>query len=665
LNNDQPLFGIENFNKATNVFLNTRSEFYNHLKIINKKNNTSFVKEYTLYEGVVGSGNLPIFIKTKNKINLGDNKLFLTHLDEKTLLITLNDLDKFNIMQLCKKLGVHKVQGEGNTKTELEKNQLISKLLKLNSRFFELTYPINKDEISSKIGNPLKAIHHLLTVNTYQIDERLVYTYSSNAVEFDAERINCKDCMPHSDHKIIITNGGVGKSTLVNLTTGEPGFENSSIAGLIGFATADKKVEGRLANRTKASCLEELQEEKGSELFTKLHTLMEQGEITIARGLTLDIKSWSSLTFQGNPKIPKTDDNLQDYLMTKEFLDFLSKISENTEPFSRRIAFIHFDKNTKTLKGKGMKDFDKTVQIIRTISEGWKKEFTDLFFNEKVTDWLNKDYSDDYKELIKNIMSNTSERSINEFFKGQLKSHRHCKGMALKLSWLDVGLETYWKTGKVDIKTLLLTANNHLLKIQNLNIKSFNNIIGSLSSGVFDKLCRYNLENLSPTYLKYALFTLFFHVKGQIVEADKIIPLSLIKQHYDDVKDKENISFGNKYNSYSRVVQQFNNFKIKDSVLNEFGLKYVSSDQSFVIFDPVSLTRYVSIYFQEAEYNEYNEYSNHPKSDNNIKNEEKKSSTMSTIGTKLYPMYPVPCVSSKKNPGDGLERLENIEEVVE
>lgn len=621
-------FGISNFNNSTNVFICDKGEIYNHLRQINKNKSVYYEIQYSLYEAMIGQGNRPIIIKTNYKIDKGDSKLYLKLLDKEDLSDMLQYIKQGGLNILCKIL---KVNTSNKNKEYRERSEIIADLLNLDYVFFEPMLPIDKEEIKN-IGNPLKKIIELLKHKTTQIDETLIYIYASDIPEIDCSLISPRDYMPYSDHKIIITNGGVGKTSLGYRVIGESGFEKSSEAGILGFADAKNKNAGRLHNRTKHSFLEEIQEEKESELFSKCHTLMEQGEMSITRGITLNIQSYSGLTFQGNPKIKQEDNNnnLKDFLIMKEFINFLDKISTNCEPFARRIGLTLFDKNIKTIIGTGKEDEERIIQIIRTVAEGFKKEFTSLFFDKDILKWLNNEFPNDYKNLILTYSDQAPDNKLKDYLKGQINSYRHCKGIALRLAWLDKGLKSLWDNGKINIKGLIDSAEEHLENIKKINIKSYSNIISSLNSESYEEILKYNIKNIKPEYVKLAVYTLFEWIIDNPENQDKIIPLIEIESYFKVVKQKLEIENNCVYRSYARVKNFTNNYKGNFfNLLSDFSLDYDKSNESFIILNSEKIKQYSNLY--KKCYNTINTFNT-----DNTKQEDNNNSTNSTNSTNNY-----------------------------
>lgn len=624
-------FGFTNFNKGTVVFISDK-KIYDHMESYDNENNHYFIKKYSVFEGTIGSGNKPIIIITAKKLKSGDSTLFLKLLSKEKIEKVLWNMKMWGFNDLCKRLRVSTTDSKGKM---LEKKEIIERILCLNNTFYEPSTPIKLSELK-KHKNILKLVKELISYNLNQYEEELIEIYASDIPEVNPNLIQPRAYMPFSPHKIIITNGGTGKSTFLHVVTGEGGFEKPTEASLLGFADANKKKEGELHNRTKQCYMEEMQEEKEDNLFGKLHTYMEQGEITTARGIGVSCKGYSGINFQGNPPKEETyETKLTDLVMIKMFNTFLGKISNNNEPFSRRIALTIFNKNIKKLRGTSInhEDIQKNIQIIRAIAEEFSEPFTKIFFHEKISNWLNEPYDSDYISELNNIIQKCKDRTITEFLNGQKESFRHSRGMSLRLAWLEVGLNSYINNGSVDYDLLIKESEFFFQRIKKMNIRSFFNIINSLDNESYKTIERYSIKTIKPDYVKYMIYTLFeWWIDNKDSENKiNIVPLDLIMNYYKFVKEKNNITENNVYRSYSRLKNYFNDYRGDlTKIFHEYSLDYDKKNSYFIILNSDTFDRKVKLY---ESFNNTNNTDNTNNYENN-KNNNKNNNTNNTNNTK-------------------------------
>lgn len=592
-------YGIYNFNYSTNVFVDKDGELFDRLEPIEKNKGVHFNISYSLYVGVVGQGNKPIIIKSRYKIDKGDNKLYLKPLDEEELSNTIWELKQEALERLCKLLRVKLRKGDGKDRENRPREELIVDFLNLDFVFFELMLPIDKEEIK-QIGNPSMTISKILK-NGLSKDGLLDYVSMADIPEVNPNLIEPRNYMKYAPHKIIITNEKVGKSFNSLIITGESALERPTEAGLLGFADAKGKSYGKLHGRTKQTYIEEVQEEKTEEIFGKCHTYMEIGETYIARGIGINIFGHSGITFQGNPKDKEnvTESTLLDYLMIKQFRDFLNVISKNVKPFASRIGLTLFDDKLQKVRGKPSNNdiIDKGHKVIKTIAEGFRDEFTVLFTEEEIVSFLNEEYDQDYKNTVLSISQSCTDKTVKDYIEGQTGAYRHTKGIALRLAWLDKGLESLWDKGKVDIDELLESAEEHLETLKKRNIKSYTNIINLLNSEVYEEILKYNVKSIKPDYLKLAVYTLFEWIIDNPESTDKIIPLSEIEEYFRVVKGVLGIGVNHVYRSFSRVKEFVNNYKGNiSSLLSDFGLDFDRLNCSFIILNGEKVKQQAPLY---------------------------------------------------------------------
>lgn len=596
---DNEFFGIKNFNKSTPVIINSKSKIYDHL-IENTHNGVLNCETiFSLWSGNVGAGNKPVIIKTDSKLILGDNDLYLKTMPREEVLTMLFNTKQKAILALCKLLSVKDKIGD----VQREKEELICDLAD-SMRFVELILPINKEDIIS-LGPPYAVISSILK-NGLEKDWLIDYLSLAVIPEVNQQKIAPDHYMRYSPNQILITNSKTGKSFNSLIVTGEPSLERPTEAGLLGFASADRQTHGILHGRVKHTFVEEIQEEKGEELFGKCHTYMENGQTQIARGMRVNVKGCSGITFQGNPKIDSsqinadTSGNLLDFLTIKEFQQLLTKISTNAEPFASRIGVTVFNTKLKTVEGKPHNnDPNKHAhKIIQTYAQAWRDEFTALFFNEAVLTWLNASFDEEYKRVVKVVVEGCADKITQRYLTGQLNSWRHTKGIALRLAWLEVGLCSLWSAGSTDIDELLANAEDHFSQLKKINLASFQNIV-CLTESESDQLLKYKINAIAPEFLKLGLFSLFEWSLANLNSKDDMIPLSALEPYFSFVKEKLSIDVNGGYRSFARVSKLVQGFQGSyDSVFDPFFVKFDKSDSAFIILKRGDLDKCAQAYLK-------------------------------------------------------------------
>jgi hypothetical protein len=386
-------------------------------------------------------------------------------------------------------------------------------------------------------------------------------------------------------------------------TLPEPVVSDFSSANLLGFATAEKKVRGKLDGRTRATILDEMQEIKDEEVLGRLLTYMAQGECQISKGVGVKCRGHSTLVFQGNPKsASKEIDNkiVQLFGFVRQFRDFLTKISTNARALSKRIGEVNVGLDYETITGEGVseQDFEKGQQIIRTIAESSRDGFTDLLKNSKVDKWITKSHSKEYCDKIDSLIKECEDYLTKEFLEGQKINYRGVRGGAIRRAWLKVGLSKFFNNEKLsgeEVDEILESAEDFYNILLAKNFKSYASIIKSLNSEeLYGSILETNLQNLRPLYAKIMFFSLFEYRLNSNSE-DKIIHINLLEDCFKDLKEKRD--FSRKYEYFSRIKEPFIEHRGHLRFhLSEFGLDYDKSLNSFIVENTAKFSKILEVY---------------------------------------------------------------------
>jgi DNA primase catalytic core len=594
--------GIRQFNKPTKLFTPKDNVVYTH-KIYRLRNNASyFDTDYDLYKAFVAAGNDPIFITSSkyDKIESGETKLYLVPLIESEVKQILFDMAKARF--LYEFVAMHLKMSVKDT----EPDELIEKILLKHKRysppiFFKKTLAIPKEELKN-----IKDYYELIrecVASGVKGDSNIDDSYISLIPEANPERLSPFAYMKSANHTLTITNSAVGKTTKGMIVTGEPVVSDFSSANLLGFATAEKKVRGKLDGRTRATILDEMQEIKDEEVLGRLLTYMAQGECQISKGVGVKCRGHSTLVFQGNPKsASKEIDNkiVQLFGFVRQFRDFLTKISTNARALSKRIGEVNVGLDYETITGEGVseQDFEKGQQIIRTIAESSRDGFTDLLKNSKVDKWITKSHSKEYCDKIDSLIKECEDYLTKEFLEGQKINYRGVRGGAIRRAWLKVGLSKFFNNEKLsgeEVDEILESAEDFYNILLAKNFKSYASIIKSLNSEeLYGSILETNLQNLRPLYAKIMFFSLFEYRLNSNSE-DKIIHINLLEDCFKDLKEKRD--FSRKYEYFSRIKEPFIEHRGHLRFhLSEFGLDYDKSLNSFIVENTAKFSKILEVY---------------------------------------------------------------------
>jgi hypothetical protein len=594
------------FNISSKLFLGQKCKIYEHVIEIEKGKSVYHKTDFSIYEATRGAGNTPNYIITKQKISSGDNqRIYLTYVRRDELASYLEDLeDNFLRRDLCKRLYIKTSKGEGKDREPRDKIEIIEDILKRKSLFFKLLSPLDKKHLEN-IDNFLELAEKCLKYKSKTVSDKLTYLSASHIPEVDPDLIQPNSYMKYADHEIVITEGGEAKTNQTETITGKPTVLEATAPNLLGSSDGKIKFEGRLHKSTEVVGVEEIQTIEDN-VLEKLPNYMEQGSCDRGKGTGIITEGFSALRLLGNIKNGKEEKsyNLEDELQKKylamfRFSELLRKLALNVFAFNRRIATLCYDLEMEKWGGDGatQEEFNYIIAIFQTISKGYKKAFTKLFFDDRIITWLNREFDSDYGQIIEKLTKSVTDQTVQDCIKARKYSYRHTRGQALKLAWLEVGLAHYIKNKNYDVPDLLESADNHLQRLQNINLDSVKQIISLSDGGVFDQIEQAKINGLKPKYLKLAVLTFIEYLSGQGYAEDTatiIYPLSLSAGCYEKIKEKENIPINDTYRSFYEIQRKIkSNSNLTKRSLHDVGLDYDVSTESFIILDKKRIMNFI------------------------------------------------------------------------
>jgi hypothetical protein len=201
-----------------------------------------------------------------------------------------------------------------------------------------------------------------------------------------------------------------------------------------------------------------------------------------------------------------------------------------------------YDTTLQTAKGKGFHDktSKKLSELIEIIRELAKDKYTSLYELDVIQDFLNTDFSEDYKKTltdISNELNVINSNKVREFMKGNIGSYRHLNGAALKLAALSRLEDLIYN--KVDINELITIAGEKKEKLQEINSHNFTN----LKKSVGDKFRIRILANTFSSFdeiKKRFIWAIKDYQKGDYV-LDEITAESLNNKYTQNKRSKADI----------------------------------------------------------------------------------------------------------------------------
>ncbi len=602
----KPYMGLTGFRKKTRI--EVKAGLGNVIDKRESNGAISIIERYRIsIAGFGGEKNKPVFIITEplENLNLGSNDLYLRPLRIEPVGLeyfkSIREPEENLLSIICKDRDIAISEGSGESKQKLSSDELIERISESHQQepfLFVETQGISETQLEGITEKQWqeKLLPDFLNEG-WEKDQVLELIYKSDLLELNPQLITPKNSMPYAPHEFVFTNSKTGKTTTAKKTA--ISVDSASTANLLGFSTANEKVEGSLSNQTKTLRIDEIQEEKGEELHSNLNTVMEQGSCEIRKGKAkTNLNTYATISWQGNPKLAQAQDIDLAYTEKEEdlfqkFSDTLGIISKNNEAFGGRIASVVFRLDLKTAQRKeGMKleNIEKNEAVVSAILEKARNPFTKLFLNNEIIEWLNKPLNESYLNALKQIEAKSKLQSIQEFIKGHRElAHRHVRGKALKLASVDKALDLMHD--KINTKNLLELADEYLARVEEQNLQSFGNLIDvSIQTKVRYEYLKAEYEKI-PQHLKTILEAL---KEVNEIEPVKEIALEELKAHFP--------TFENSNLSKPRLVARtVSNMGRTNGIISKFGVTLAgnSTNARVLLNDEEIFTKIVGVENEE------------------------------------------------------------------
>lgn len=582
---EKEYLGISVFNNPTTITIIDKLGISQAINQINQTMNlTNF---YNIYLATFGaSENRKVFVLTKaeEKLALGENDLYLKPIEtKKGKLELLEEIppEKQVLDAMCKNLKIPITEGSREDKRFLTDKELVEKIKQKNnsgleqSCVFTIVTGIDEKEIK-KLSNEQweKAVKDFICEGiekSYIIE----LTYKSDLIRPVPNTILPRKYQPFNSNELVFTNPKSFKTSTSNKTSET--VDSATPANLLGFSTAKEKVEGSLNNQTKTLSIDEVQDTtKDDEAFKALSTYLELGETEVRKGKAIvKVRGYAGIRLQGNPKLMEEENeidleeqkNITEYStkkMFQEFSDTLTLISKNHKAFGSRISWIVFREDMEKADELVLyqafteETIEKNEKIVTTVLEKARKNYTGLYKNQEILNWLRKDVSKEYQAFLDQAISKALLVSLRDFLKGHKDATRHIRGKALKLSCVDFALDL--ANGKIEVKKILEKAEEYLNEIEEQNKTSIKNLV---HIAVDEESIKTNINTAFqrlPGHLKEILRALQKLNKDQTE-----IDLEELKNNFSDRKES-NISskhiITRTTNSLSKTNYKLQNFKV-------------------------------------------------------------------------------------------------------
>lgn len=305
-----------------------------------------------------------------------------------------------------------------------------------------------------------------------------------------------------NDHKIILTQGGTGKSSLLGVVGYS--LDDVSEAGLYGHSNPKQSQweAGKITNTRNTILIDEINEmvkksTSSGGILKNLNTQLENGVYESAKAFGCRVEFSNQFIFMGN---------VSD---TFNFEQMVSLGFANTDTIGRRLGYILYDDNTYFKKGKKLRltkptkfinsfrqVLSDTLQYYLVIKRYDLKMKTDKSY--VIEEW--------YKKEINKIIADIEQDDTIKFLREHKKSCDRLRLMALKLSIYHFFDKIYkCNVNKFPQCNLIDKYHYYFKEVCKDNLVSFNNIKTHLKDSVINNNDMYHKENLKNSFNAYQL----------------------------------------------------------------------------------------------------------------------------------------------------------------
>lgn len=513
---------------------------------------------YKVYPINFGCGkNLQKFLVTDpNETKpIGTNRLYIRPIevkDDKIEYLSTHWLERPVLEKICKEARISTEVLEEKETRQATVPEIIDRIVERqeeNPFFFAETTGIPEEEMEKISDANWHIMIHDYLFEGLPKDPLIELTYKSDLIEPNPSLIRPALFQPFNSHELVFTNSKTSKTSTAKKTGIQ--VDSARPANLLGFGTANEKVEGSLNKQTKQLTLDEIEEEESDEIFASLNTYLEQGETEVRKGKAkVNVEGYAGIRWQGNPKPSKEHEQTidTDYFdeedalkyLYQNFSDCLGIISRNNEAFGGRIAHVMFRSDLMQIKNKKddkddkkektetkdalgvlpLKTLQKNHAVVTAVLRKARDNYTKLYFDEDVLTWLNQGFNKSYDDAIKQIANKIKLLNLREFIEGHRDlAGRHARGKALKLACVDMAPQLM--KGTLDKEELKELANEYQQQIEQQNLESFANLVTTASKdSTIQEYLKESFKEL-PLHLKMVLEAMkkAFEVQGTIETA--------------------------------------------------------------------------------------------------------------------------------------------------
>ncbi len=414
---------------------------------------------YTIWRARPASTTRPFYVVTEGEedLELGDNELHLMPLDNLDFMRGDGAPGQYEMMAfegILKEQGLALKIGKGENKDTFHTRELteLEALHQTAKLFYRLHPPYSRDFLVS-LGDGLPDALELGMRGGYRVDGDQVFLFKPHLPVVEPSRIPPEVALRSAPHEIDITGTKPGK-THISRRLGL-NVERPTPAGLLGYATADTREYGYVHGSRKTIFVDEVAQEPKEEVASFLPTYLETGEVHIARGCKIRIRGHGSVVFMSNPSQEVVYDPLQSFLGVLRALTLTNLLG-----LGSRIGIAYYNPGTEPAVNELHVDREGMGRL-RALITSFQFHTASLLSaalqDPKVERWLEEGFPKGHLRLLDRAIGEVRLSEIQWFLTGYRDSHRHARGVALRVAFVDTA-HLHLEAGAVQVQALLLRA---------------------------------------------------------------------------------------------------------------------------------------------------------------------------------------------------------------
>lgn len=460
-------------------------------------------------------------------------------------------------------------------------------------------------------------------ISGYHTDTDLRTVMYPQIIQHDKTKVEDPgEVMKYQPHSQLWTNTKVGKSKTAQRVGRR--LEDSTPAGLLGYADSDGKQEGTLDGIEKSVWIDEFNFGSSSDQMNdNLLPMMEDGRYRQDKaGRKVVTRFYGSLNYMANPRESNDNfgedytekdngsDNLSSYGNEETSFELISKFEElirvlgfNIEGMGSRFGVVLFNQDMDTAQELEENDLTperkkKLETLVDWMIDEIRPKYTQI--EREMRDWLETEYSNEYKqEIVTTAKREIPSDPVKKYWINHIHSYRHARGLALRRA-------VYNNIGKVlkdeyTVEELEEEADSAFENIKELNKRSLQNM-AKVDDEAIQKQAEAVIEGITQDYRRLFVKTVIEHWKDNDLDKgrNQFEAMPQLKETWHKMRsDLDEIDEGDYNWHWSKIKKQLkeNKTSVNQHLNPMFGVKMYSRSGDVVISidKPSRFERYESI----------------------------------------------------------------------